>query len=96
MNNSEERANALAHQDERPTFGRLITSNLVLHNGVKSQVLTFIPLEIDWEAVIAGLNTALKASETVAAVHHNLSVLRNGEVIQSKLFFHPKAFDNRH
>lgn len=94
---NDQKANAIVLAEHNPVANMVITSHLVMRNGQKTQMLTFIPTELFFDDVAAGINCMLESTGNVVCVQHELHSLKNGQIKELGVQIYPSFFDlSRH
>lgn len=60
-------------------FRALIKTNLLLENGEKTVMLTFVPENLSFDDAMAGVNKGAKFSGRVKKIQHEIFSLINGK-----------------
>ncbi len=63
-------------------FSLLLKSNVTFKNGSKTTILTFVPNELDYDNVMAGVLQALRYDSRAESVQHDIFELKPGQPIE--------------
>lgn len=76
-------------------FNRIITSDLLLKDGTSTQMVTCLPVGMNFEEIIYGLNNGLLNTHDVISVQHTVSRVTENKGLKPCLKFDPSFFPVR-
>ena len=86
---TDQKQGTLVSLSDAPVFKMVITSNIVLKNGIRTQVVTFLPKGINFDDMSPGLNEGLFNTGCVMAIQNNVSILTKSKEIELFCEYHP-------